>query len=188
MSQRSVLMLVSVVALTTSAIARADVKLGYVDLQRVLLEVEEGRAAKARLQKLLDDRKKDLEKEQEALRKEAEVLNKQAAMMNEETRVKKERELQERYLAFMKRAEKENADMATQERTVLNGMLQKVSPIIADIAQREGFTMVFDKTDSGLLYAPPALDITNEVVRKYNDISGGKKSVDTAKAGAPKKK
>jgi len=34
--------------------------------------------------------------------------------------------------------------------------------------------MVFEKTDSGLVYAPPSLDLTNELVRLYNDSHKGK--------------
>jgi outer membrane protein len=29
--------------------------------------------------------------------------------------------------------------------------------------------MVFEKTDSGLVFAPASLDLTNELVRTYND-------------------
>jgi outer membrane protein len=64
-----------------------------------------------------------------------------------------------------------------------------MDPIIASIAQREGFTLVFEKTDSGLVYAPQSLDLTNELVRLYNDQhKGGKGSVTTTpKTDAPKK-
>ena len=44
-----------------------------------------------------------------------------------------------------------------------------MQPIITSIAQRDGFTMVFEKTDSGLLYAPPSLDLTNELIRLFNE-------------------
>ena len=43
------------------------------DYQRVMLEVEDGKAAKARLQKWLESRQKEIDKEQEALRKEKET-------------------------------------------------------------------------------------------------------------------
>ena len=196
MSLRSVFAALAIAApLTLSAVARADVKLGYVDLQRALTEVEEGRAAKARLQKILEGKQKDLDKEQDALRKEKELLDKQASAMSEETRVAKQTELQKKLFDLAQRWEKGKAEMAQQERTELQTIFQKMDPIIAQIAQREGFTMVFEKTDSGLVYAPGHLDVTNELVRLYNDQykskgTGGKTDApkkDTAKADAPKK-
>ncbi len=192
MSQSRMLTLAVALALTTSLAARAEAKFAYVDLQRALLEVNEGREAKKRLQVMLDGKQKDLDKEQEALRKEKEVLDKQSSMMSEEVRTQKQTELQKKLFDLAQRWEKGKQEMAGKERTELQGIFQKMDPIIASIAQREGFTMVFEKTDSGLVYAPAALDLTNELVRQFNDRAGaGGKAAgkgDSAKADAPAKK
>ena len=47
--------------------------------------------------------------------------------------------------------------------------------------------MVFEKTDSGLVYAPPSLDLTNELVRLYNDQNKGKAAAKADAPGAAKK-
>ena len=49
-------------------VALADLKLGYVDLQRALTEVGEGQAAKARLEEEVDKRKTEFDAEQNKLR------------------------------------------------------------------------------------------------------------------------
>ncbi len=171
-----------------SSTAAADVKLGYVDLQRALLEVEEGRQAKARLQSTLDAKQKELDKEQEVLKKEKETLEKQSSAMGEETRIQKQTDLQKKLFELAQRWEKGKQEMANKERTELQGIFQKMDPIISSIAQREGMSMVFEKSDSGLVYAPASMDLTNELVRQYNDKY---KAAQTSKAGgksdAPKK-
>ena len=53
--------------------ARAEPKIAYVDLQRALQEVDEGRTAQARLEPCSDNKQKDLDKEQEGLQKEKEL-------------------------------------------------------------------------------------------------------------------
>jgi outer membrane protein len=166
------------------AVARADVKLGYVDLQKALGEIEEGRTAKARLQEVLAAKQKDLDKEQEALRKEKELLDKQSSAMSEETRIQKNTELQKKFYDLAQRWEKGKQEMAQKERTELQAIFAKMDPIIAQIAQREGFTMVFEKTDSGLVFAPASLDLTNELVRLYNDHSKGTKPAGAKKESA----
>jgi outer membrane protein len=98
--------------------------------------------------------------------------------MSEETRIKKQSELQQRALALGQKWEKGQAEMTQTERRELQVIFSKMDPIIAEIAQREGLTMVFEKSDSGLVYAPPALDLTNELVRLYNARA-------TKKAAAP---
>src|SRR5690349_4569021 len=82
------------------AAARAEVKLGYVDLQRALSEIEEARAAKARLQSSVNAKQKELEKEQDALRKEKETLDKQLSTMNDEARRAKQVEFEGKYVGL----------------------------------------------------------------------------------------
>jgi outer membrane protein len=175
--------------LTLSAVAHADIKLGYVDLQRALQEVAEGKDARARLKTELDKKKADFEGEQAKLRDDKAVLDKQGSMMSEEVRNQKFTELQKRLFELTQRAEKLQAEMAQSEQRELKKIFEKMDPIIASIAVREQLTMVFEKTDSGLVYAPASLDVTNELVRTYNDkykvVPGAPKK--DAPAGAPKK-
>jgi outer membrane protein len=170
------------------ATARADLKVGYVDLQRALSEVEEARAAKARLQSSVNAKQKELEKEQDALRKEKETLDKQMSTMNDESRRAKQTEFEGKYLALMQKLEKSKAELADTEQRELQPILSRMQQVIAQVAQREGLTLVLDK-NAGLLYAPPSLELTNEVVRLYNDQFKGKpagKATDVPKAPAPK--
>jgi len=186
MSLRSVLATLTILV-SVPAFA-AELKVGYVDLQRALPEVEEGRTAKSRLQAVLDQKQKELDKEQDALRKEKETLDKQASAMSDEVRTQKQTDLQKRLFDLAQKWEKGKAEMANRERTELQAIFQKMDPIISAIAQREGLTMVFEKTDSGLVYAPASLDLTNELVRMYNDKNKGKGGAAPAAAAAKKDK
>lgn len=182
MSRITFVAAIAAAALSTSAFAQ-DVKIGYVDLQRALGEVEEGRAAKNRLQSMLQNRQKEIDKEQEALRKESETLQKQASAMSEETLRNKQIEMQKKLMELSQKYEKGRQEMAQTEARELQAIFQKMDPIIKQIAERDGLTMVFEKTDSGLVYAPPSLEITNELVRLYNaqHKGGGAKKADATK-------
>jgi outer membrane protein len=149
--------------------AAADVKLGYVDLQRALREVGEGQAATAKLKSELDRKKAEFEAEQKKLREDSMVLDRQASAMSEEVRVEKLKALQGRMMAMGEKGQKLQVEFVEKERVELKKLFDKMDAIIADIAQREGLTMVFEKTDSGLLYSPASFDLTNELVRTYND-------------------
>jgi outer membrane protein len=179
-------------ALLCGTAAHADLKLGYVDLQRALTEVGEGQAAKAKLRAEVDKKKAEMDAEQNKFRDDNAVLQKQGAMMSEEVRTQKMSELQKRYLDMMQKAEKTQQEFVEKERVELKKIFEKMDPIIASIAQREGLTMVFEKTDSGLVYAPASLDLTNELVRTYNDKYPSKGAsaapAKAAPAAAPEKK
>ncbi len=147
----------------------AELKIAYVDLQRAFAEVDEGKAAKAKLEQMRDAKQKELDKEQEALKKEKDTFEKQMATMTDSARQQQGTELQKKLYDLQQRFEKGRAELAQTERETLSGILGKMQPIIQTIAQRDGFTMVFEKTDSGLLYAPASLDITNELIRLFNE-------------------
>jgi outer membrane protein len=179
--------LFAVLALVVPAVAHADLKLGYVDLQRALQEVNEGKDAKARLKADAEKVKRELDAEQKKLTDDKLVLDKQGSMMSEEVRTQKFTEWQRRLLDASQRAEKSQRDLADKERAELRKIFDKMDPIIAGIAQRDGLAMVFEKTDSGLVYAPSSMDVTSELVRQYNDkFPAGRKPAAAPAPAAPK--
>lgn len=168
-----------------STAAHAEFKAAYVDIQRAVQEVEEGKAAKTRLQGMADTKQKAFEKEQNALKAEVEAYTKQKATMDDKVAAAKEGELQKKMFDFQQRAEKLRLELAESERKELGTIFPKLETLLGQIAQREGLTMVFDRSSSGLAWAPASLDLTNELIRMYNSAykaKGGK-----AAAPAPKK-
>jgi outer membrane protein len=159
-----------------ASVARAESKIAYVDLQRALLEVEEGKGAKAKLKGDFDKKQKALDAEQESLKKDKEDLDRRSSAMDPEARREAEQKLQTRLMEVTNHWQAMQKELSDQERVLTSGIFEKMQGVIADIAQAEGLTFVFDK-NAGLVYAPPSLDLTNELVRRYNDkFPGGKKS------------
>lgn len=157
--------------------AFADLKVGYVDLQRALMEVGEGQQAKAKLKSEIDKKKAEFEGEQKKLREDGMVLDRQASAMSEEVRIEKMKQLQGRIMSISEKGQKLQAEFVEKERSELKKIFDRMDPIVAAIAKREGLAMVFEKTDSGLVFAESNLDVTNELVRTYNEkypVKGGK--------------
>lgn len=174
-------------SLCVATVARAEFKAAYVDFQRALVEVDEGRAAKQRLQVKADARKKELEGEKTSLEKEADVFKKQEATMDDKARRAKVEGLMKRQSDLAEKVQKAQAEIADAERKEMSSILPKFEAILGEIAQREGLSMVFDRASSGLAWAPPYLDLTNELIRTYNSRKGGApKAGDVAKPADPK--
>lgn len=185
---RRALLLISTLA---AASAFADVKLGYVDLQRALQEVSEGQFAKAKLKAEIDKKKSEFEAEQKKLREDGMVLDRQSSAMSEEVRIEKMKQLQGRLMQITEKGQKLQVEFVEKERVELKKIFDRMDPIVAAIAQREGLAMVFEKTDSGLVYAPPSMDLTNELVRTYNEkypVKGMKPAAPAQKPAAPAQK
>lgn len=179
--------LIAALTLFAAGASAADFKAAYVDLQRALGETDEGKAAMARLKAWADSKEKQVEKEKTAFQAEVDAFQKQVGTMEEKARSAKELELQKRYVELAQKAERARAEMAEQQRKELGSVMPKMEQLLGQIAQREGLTMVFDKSSSGLAWAPASLDLTNELIRMYNSqfkATGPKK--DAPKSDAPK--
>ncbi len=167
--------------------ARADVKLGFVDMKRALNEVDEGKAAKAQLKKDFDLKQKTLDEKQDELKRMKADFDKQAVVMSDQAKRDKQAEYERKMVETQQLFMQLQKDLSDREREVTSGIFEKMSGIIREIAEAEGFTMVFEKDQSGLLYAPISLDVTNELIRKYNSRYAGGAGAKKAEAAAPKK-
>jgi outer membrane protein len=167
MSRTSLKTLLLLALAAGPALARAEQKLGYVDLQRALNEVDEGKAAKALLKKDFDEKQKQLDAKKAEFDKLQADLEKQAVVMSDTAKKEKATELDRRARELQGLFVQLQKDLSDREREATKGIFDRMAIIVREIAEADGFSMVFEK-GAGLVYAPPALDLTNELIRKYN--------------------
>lgn len=192
------LAIVAALTLVGSA-AHAQTKFAYVDMQRALGEIEEGKAAKAKLKARFDGKQKELDGKQEELKREAASIEqmKNEGVLKDDKYAERRGALEKKLMDVTKYWQDSQKELSEEERRLTQDIFSKMSVIIRGIAEADGFTFVFDKNESGLLFAPDSLDITNELVRKYNakyGMGGGAskpadkpKDTKPAPAPAPKK-
>ena len=179
-------------AFAAAAAHAQPLKIGYVDVQRAIQEVEEGRVARNRLKTEFDQRRAQIDKKSADLERMQQEYEKQAPVLSDDAKRKKQEEFQKALIDARQSAGTLQEDMNRQEQQAMGNILQRLQQVVAEIAERESITFVMDK--GTLLFAPAAADITNEVVRRYNDRFGagpqGKAPPKTAqpasKQGAPK--
>ncbi|MBI5546378.1 MAG: OmpH family outer membrane protein [Deltaproteobacteria bacterium] len=173
-------------ALLVGSAAQAQTKFAYVDMQRALGEIEEGKVAKAKLKSRFDAKQKDLDTKQEGLKKKKEQLDAMArdGILKDDKLREKQGELERELMEVTQYWQNSQKELSEEEHRLTQEIFSKMAVIIRGIAESDGFSFVFDKNESGLLYAPDSLDITNELVRKYNAKYGAGKP---AASDVPKK-
>jgi outer membrane protein len=177
----------SLCALLAPRMAQADVKIGVVDYQRAVLEVDEGKAARARLEQMKNSKQKEFDKAQEALAKEGDTLQKQAPTMTDTVRAQRGTEYQKKVVELRQAVAKGEAELGQSQRDAFGPIEERMQGIVNDVAQQEGFTIVLIK--QAVASATPSLDVTNQVIRLYNDKYPGAKTspAPSKKSDAPKK-
>ena len=175
-------------AFLTPRLARAeDLKIGYVDMQRAVGETDDGKKARASLKKVFDQKQKELDEQQEELKKAIEDLDKKRTLLPADKVREKESELQGRMQKVQQTYVRHQQDLQGKEQEAMGKILERMNRIITKIAVSENFTMIMDKTQGGLVFAKPHLDLTNELIRRYNS-GEAKDGASPAAAVTPKKK
>jgi outer membrane protein len=166
-------------------------KFGYVDVQRAVQEVEEGKAARTRLQAELQQKRADLDKKRADLEKMKADYDKQAPVLSDESKRQRQEQLQKAFVEAQNAAGQMQEELSGKEQEAMQSISKRLLQIVAEVSERENFTFVLDK--AALLYAPAASDLTNEVVRRYNERFGAgqakaKAAPPAGKAAPPPKK
>jgi outer membrane protein len=150
------------------------------------METEEGRKARADLKRVFEAKQKELDEQQTELKKSMEDLEKKRTLLPADKVKQIEGDIQGRLQKVQQTYMRHQQDLSTKEQEATGKIFERMQRIIAKISVAENFTMVFDRTQAGLIFAKPHLDLTNEVIRRYNSGEGKEAPSAAAKAGIPK--
>jgi outer membrane protein len=169
------------------AAARAEQKLGVVDLQRAMNEVDEGKTAKALLKRDFDEKQKQLDAKKAEFDKLQADLEKQQVVMSDAAKRERANDLDRRARELQGLFVQLQKDLSERERDATKGIYERMAAIVRDIAEADGIVLVLDRS-AGVVYAPQPLDLTDELIRKYNSRhppAAGKKAAPAAGKAAP---
>ncbi len=152
-------------ALAAPAAHAAD-KIGYVNLMSVLEGTEEGQDTVNKLKREGTEKEQEFKKRMQTLGEKFQSFQSRAKMMKEEKAAEQLRELQQEEQELKMLAMQFQTDFEQRKAQALADFQKKVSGVIESVARRQGIQWVIRQ--EALLYGPPKMDITNEVIREYD--------------------
>jgi outer membrane protein len=166
----------SVAAVLAAAIASAQgapagttsPKIGVINVERLVQESALGKEAFNRVKKLNDQKKDEGDKLQKELRDMEQKLADQGSSMADDKRETLQKSYQEKAIAFKRFQDDANRDLEAAQKKELGELERRVFPVINQVGKEKGFTLIFNKFQSGLVYADDAVDITDDVLKIFN--------------------
>ena len=150
-------------------------KMAWVDLQAVASTSSEGKAARTKIDALQAKKLSELQEKQKALQAAQTKLQSGGSVMNESARDAAEKDI-DRLNRDLQRAQQDAQDeVAGLQRDLQMDFQRKLLPLIAQVASEKGLQMVFSYGDSGLVWAEPALDLTQDIIKRLDGGAGAKK-------------
>jgi outer membrane protein len=166
---------IAMVALqTTTGSAKADEpKIGYVDMARALHEVDDGKAAQAKLKGDFDQKQQKLDKMQSDLKAKKDEFEKRATMMKPDAKQAKQEELQREFMEVQKTYMQLQQELVESEGALTQEIGKKLRTVIEKLGDRDGYLVILNIGDT-VLYSKRHMDVTDEIIKGYNKQFGKK--------------
>ncbi len=167
--------LLVLVGFSTTPLKAQEVKVGLVDFQKALNEVEEGKAAKARLKSEFDQKQKSLDALQTDLKNKKDELEKQKLVLSQDAMQQKENEYRGKFMELQKKLTDFRMELQQKEADYTGNILNSLRQIVQEIGNKDKYTLIFEKGQDVVLFAPTANDLTGQIISTYNSRPKGSK-------------
>ena len=143
-----------------------EMRIAFVDIERVAALSGEGKAAAARLQDLRAKKSEEVASRSRQVEALQTKLVQSDPVLNDVSRARLQREFQRAQIDFQRFSEDAQAEVQAAQQETLRGFTAQLFPVIGQIAKEKKLWAVFGNDDA--LWFSPVLDLTEEVAKRLD--------------------
>lgn len=147
-----------------STTAKIGVKIGVIDLSKVLLESPQLAKAKTDFKKRFEGREKEVSEAQKKFHSDIETFSKNSPTMKPDVQKTEQQKIIDQQKKLQDMQTKLQDDMSIAQNDIMKDLMKKVETIVDKIATEKGLDLILAK--AGLAYNKKELEITDEVVKR----------------------
>ena len=152
-------------ALLATNVEAAELKVGYVNTQRIFCDAPAAQKAAKKLEGEFAKRDQELQRMAKQLQGLQENLEKNSVTMSENERRSKEKEFGELSREFQRRQREFREDLNLRQNEENAAVIEKANKAIKQIAEAEKFDLILQD----VVWVSPRLDITDRVIKALSD-------------------
>ena len=143
-----------------------ELKIGYVNGERVLREAEPATRAAAKLEAEFGKRQKELNDQSAAFRAQADKLDRDSPTLSEAEKARRQRELIELDRDLQRKQREYQEDLTQRKNEEVNNVSERAQRTIKAIGEAEHFDLIVQ--DQLVFYVSPRIDLTKKVIDALN--------------------
>ncbi len=144
-------------------------KVGIINLQQAIVSTQEGQAALARLQReFVEPKTKELEAMQSDIRDLQDKLQRGGNTMSQTAKDDMQKQIDQKTKLFNRAVDDYEFESQEEQRKTLDDLTTKMRGVIQTYVAANGFAVVFDTANSGLLWRADSLDVTTAIIDAYD--------------------
>jgi outer membrane protein len=148
-------------AFAAAAAQAADIKIGFVDVERIRRESAPAERASKQLEKEFAPRAQELQRREGQIKTLQGQIEKDAMTMSESERRSKEQELSRASVDFQRMQREYREDLNMRRNQELAGLFERADRVIKQIADAEKFDLILQEA----VFRSPRIDITDRVIK-----------------------
>jgi outer membrane protein len=141
-----------------------ELKIGYVNSERVLKEAVPAKAAQAKLEAEFGKREKDLADVANRLKAAADKLDKDSPTLSDAERTRRQRDLVEQDREFQRKRREFQEDLNQRKNEELSGVVERANKVIKQIFDSEKYDLILQDA----VHWSARVDITKKVIDALN--------------------
>lgn len=166
--------------------ARAEVKIAFIDSDRIFSEYSKTQEAQAAFNREVQELSRTAREKKSEIDDLQRKLDQQSPMLSEAKRDQQTQALQQKiseYESFIQKNWGPGGDISKLNEDYLRPIVDRVHRIVADIGNNEGYQLILDAADGNVIYGDKTLDLTDRVLTRLKEEDEGK--VPAAGSGTP---
>lgn len=156
-----------------SKAAHAQLKIGYINSNKILEVYKEAIDVRKQLQDINAQWEKEARDMQKEIKDLQDQLESQSLLLSEERKTEKAQEIQNKYLRYQQFLQEkwnpQNGESVKKEVELLQPVYDKINEAIKKIGRAEGYSYIFDVVQGNILYASDDQpDLTEKLLEELN--------------------
>jgi outer membrane protein len=146
--------------------ALAEIKIGYVVVEKVLKEAPQTTVSNKKLEKEFKSRTDGLQKKVKAIQKQEKDYKKNSVTMSESERQKAQKKMQNAKIDIQRIERELREDIDIRRREEIGKLQQQINKSIESLAKKEKYDLILYQ---GVAYASKGVDITNDLIKALDE-------------------
>jgi outer membrane protein len=152
--------------------AQAQTKIGYVNTQRLLAETPAAQSAQRAFETDMTRYRTQIDSIEKAFDTQRQAFENAQATMTAAVKQQRQNDLQTRYTAAQQQVQTIQETAQRRQNELVGPVMQRINDAIEAVRKEQGYGIILDASNAGILAADPALDITNTVLTRVGGTPG----------------
>ncbi len=168
MSLRVLFFSLCVIVSTAMTVQAAEVKIGVMNVQKILAGSKIGKQVKAKMETKMKSFQQEFKSEEDALIALQQEIEKKSSVWSKDVKAEKIRAFKKKQRELKAKTDDANFEMRQMQTKELEPVVKKLDSIVKEFGTKNGYTMILDEARAGVLFLDKSIVVTDKIIEELD--------------------